>query len=315
MLVQNILGDCLTIMMWLTLVAAAAAQPADLVLRGGKIATMDVARPEARAVAVRGERIVAVGSDEEIAGHIGPKTQVIELKGRLVVPGFIEGHGHFLSLGEQKLKLDVSDAATWDEVVSRVAEAARKTPNGKWIEGRGWHQGKWRMPPEPSVQGYPVADALSRVSPDNPVVLTHGTGHMCLANSKAMELAGVTADTKSPAGGEILRDGEGKPTGVFRETAMTLIYRARDRALSKRTAKEVRDEQVVAVRLATEECLKHGVTSFQDAGSSCEDVDLFKELADRASSSCDCGSCSTTTTAFSPASSPRIGWSATATTT
>jgi predicted amidohydrolase YtcJ len=271
----------LALLLWLALAMAARAQPADIVLRGGKIVTMDATRPEAQAVAVRGERIAALGSDDEISKQIGPRTQVIELVGRLVVPGFIEGHGHFLSLGEQKLKLDVSDAATWEEVVARVAEAAKKTPPGKWIEGRGWHQGKWKVPPEPNVQGYPVVDALSRVSPDNPVVLTHGTGHMCLANAKAMELAGVTAGTKAPAGGEILRDESGKATGVFRETAMSLIYRVRDRALRERTAKEVRDEQLGAVRLATEECLKHGVTSFQDAGSSCEDVDLFKELADR----------------------------------
>ena len=260
---------------------AAHAQCADLVLRGGKVVTMDPARPEAQAVALRGERIVAVGSDEEMTKLVGAKTEVIELSGRVVVPGFIEGHGHFLSLGEQKLKLDVSNAATWEEVVARIADAAKKTPKGKWIEGRGWHQGKWKVPPEPSVQGYPVADALSRVSPEHPVVLTHGTGHMCLANAKAMELAGITADTKAPAGGEILRGATGQPTGVFRETAMNLIYRIRDQALRERKAKEVRDEQLAAIRLATEECLQHGVTSFQDAGSSCEEVDLYKELADR----------------------------------
>ena len=154
-------------------------------------------------------------------------------------------------------------------------------PKGKWIEGRGWHQGKWKVTPQPNVEGYPVADALSRVSPDHPVVLTHGTGHMCLANARAMELAGVTAATKAPAGGEILRDAKGQPTGVFRESAMDLIYRALNRALRERSADEVRREQLEAIRLATEECLKHGVTSFQDAGSSTADVDLFKELADR----------------------------------
>ncbi len=263
------------------IISSARAEPADLVLRGGKVVTMDAARPQAQAVAVRGERIVAVGSDEEMGGHVGPKTEVIELQGRLVIPGFIEGHGHFLSLGEQKLKLDVSDAESWEQVVARVADAAKKTPKGRWIVGRGWHQGKWKVSPEPNVQGYPVADALSRVSTDNPVVLTHGTGHMCLANAKAMELAGVTADTKAPSGGEILHDADGRPTGVFRESAMSLIYRVRDRALRERAAKEVRDEQLAAIQLATEECLTHGVTSFQDAGSSCADVDLFKELADR----------------------------------
>jgi predicted amidohydrolase YtcJ len=260
---------------------AHAAEPADLILRGGKVVTVDPARPTAEAVAIAGDRIVAVGTSDEIAKLAGPKTKVVDLAGKLVSPGFIEGHGHFLSLGEQKLKLDLADTTSWDDVVARVAAAAKRTPKGKWIDGRGWHQAKWKSPPEPNVEGYPVADAMSRVSPDNPVVLTHGTGHMCLANARAMELASVTADTKPPAGGEILRDAKGQATGVFRESAMGLIYRALDRAQRERSPQEVRDEQLAAVRLATEECLKHGVTSFQDAGSSTADVDLFKELADR----------------------------------
>ena len=271
-------------LIWLMVVlptVAFAADPPDLILRGGKIATMDPARPAAEAVAVAGERIVAVGSSAEIAKLAGPKSKFIDLAGKLVVPGFIEGHGHFLSLGEQKMKLDLTDTASWDAVVALVAEAAKKTPKGKWIEGRGWHQGKWKTPPEPSVEGYPVAEAMSRVSPDNPVVLTHGSGHMCLANAWAMELGGVTADTKPPSGGEILRDAKGQATGVFRESAMGLIYRALARAQRERSAEEVRNEQLTAVRLATEECLKHGVTSFQDAGSSTADVDFFRELADR----------------------------------
>jgi len=260
---------------------AAAAEPADLVLRGGKVVTMDLNRAVAEAVAITGDRIVAVDTVAAIAPRIGPTTKVLDVTGKFVMPGFIEGHGHFLSLGEQKLKLDLTDATTWEEVVAAVAKATEKTPRGKWIEGRGWHQGKWRKVPEPNVEGYPVADALSRVSPDHPVVLSHGTGHMCLANARAMELAGVTASTKPPAGGEILHDAKGQPTGVFREAAMDLIYRALGRAQRERSADEVRDEQLAAIRLATEECLKHGVTSFQDAGSSTADVDLFKELADR----------------------------------
>jgi predicted amidohydrolase YtcJ len=258
-----------------------AAEPADLVLRGGVVATLDPDRPTARAIAVRGARIVAIGSADDVASFIGPGTKVLDTTGKFVVPGFIEGHGHFFSLGEQKLKLDVSNAATWDEVVAAVAAAAKKTPPGAWIEGRGWHQGKWRSPPQPSVEGYPVADALSRAAPDHPVLLTHGTGHMCLANAKAMELAGITADTKPPAGGEILRDDRGRATGVFRESAMALIDRALSRAKRGRPAEEVRTEQLAMIRLATEECLAHGVTSFQDAGSSTAEANLLKELAER----------------------------------
>jgi hypothetical protein len=263
------------------LTLAVAAEPADLVLRGGKIVTMNEVRPVVEAVAITGNRIAGVGSAAEIAAHIGPRTKVIDTAGKFVMPGFIEGHGHFFSLGEQKMKLDLADTTSWDEVVAAVAAAAAKTPKGRWIEGRGWHQGKWKTPPQPNVEGYPLADALSRATPDHPVVLTHGTGHMCLANARAMELAGVTAATKAPAGGEILKGERGQPTGVFREAAMDLIYRALGRAQRERSPAEVRREQLEAIRLATEECLAHGVTSFQDAGSSTAEVDLLRELADR----------------------------------
>src|SRR5688572_21894715 len=149
-------------------------------------------QPVAEALAVKGDRIVALGAAAEINPHIGPSTRVIELAGRMAMPGFIEGHGHFLSLGDSKRKLDLSQAASWDEIVALVAKEASKTPPGQWIVGRGWHQGKWKMPPTPHVQGYPTHDALSRVTPNHPVLLTHGTGHMAFANAKAMELAGVT---------------------------------------------------------------------------------------------------------------------------
>ncbi|MBC8116824.1 MAG: amidohydrolase family protein, partial [Candidatus Saccharimonas sp.] len=191
----------------------AADTSASLVLRGAKVVTLDDGLPNATAVAVRDDKIVAVGSDEAIASWIGEKTRVIECGGRLVVPGFIEGHAHFTSLGDAKLKLDVSSATSWDEIVAKVAEAAKTTPRGKWIVGRGWHQGKWRAVPKANVEGYPDTVELSRAVPDHPVLLTHGTGHMVLANAKAMELAGITKDSQAPRGGEILKARDGRPIG------------------------------------------------------------------------------------------------------
>ncbi len=258
---------------------AVAAEPADLVLRGGPIVTIDGAQPEVEALAVRGAWIVAAGRAAEIEPLIGPKTRVIELAGRMAMPGFIEGHGHFLSLGDAKRKLDLSQAKSWDEIVRLVAAATEKTPKGQWIVGRGWHQGKWTAPPTPNVQGYPAHAALSRVTPDHPVLLTHGTGHMVFANAKALELAGVNKSTAEVAGGEILRDAGGQPTGVFRENAMRLVRRAYDRALRERSAEQVRAELAECARLAAEECLAHGVTSFQDAGSSLADADFLRALA------------------------------------
>jgi predicted amidohydrolase YtcJ len=256
-----------------------ADAPATLVLRGGKVVTLDDDRSAATAVAVVGDKIVAVGSDTEISRRIGDGTRVIECRGRLVVPGLIEGHAHFVSLGDSKLKLDLTGAASWAEIVARVAAAAKTTPKGKWIVGRGWHQGKWKQPPAANVEGYPDTADLSQAVPDHPVLLTHGTGHMGLGNAKAMELAGITKESQAPRGGEILRDRDGRPIGVFREAAMGPLHRAHDRALRGRSPQEVRDELLACIREASAECLRFGVTTFHDAGSPLAEVQLFRELA------------------------------------
>jgi predicted amidohydrolase YtcJ len=259
--------------------AHAAEKPADLVLLGGKIVSMDESRPQAEALAIRGDRIVAVGGTAEIERWMDDDTRVIRLEGKLAVPGFIDSHAHFISLGRSKMILDLSKAETWDQIVRLVEQAAGKTPDGRWIVGRGWHQGKWKHPPVPNVQGYPTHHRLSEAVPDHPVLLTHGTGHMCVANAKAMKLAGVDQDTQSPEGGEILRDEAGNPSGVFREESMGLIHRARRRSEAGRTAKDKAAEIDEAIRLATEECLSKGVTTFCDAGSSFAEIDHFRMLA------------------------------------
>jgi hypothetical protein len=200
---------------------------ADLVLRHGKVVTMDAARPEAEAVAVRDHLILAVGSNREIQRFIGRSTRIIDLAGNLAVPGFIEGHGHFLSLGESKETLDLTKTKSWDEIVFKVQEAVRQSQPGKWITGQGWHQEKWDKRPNPTVEGFPTHQALSAVSAQNPVLFTHASGHASVANARAMELSGVTNKTADPAGGEIVRDSRGNPTGVFRETAQALIRRNR----------------------------------------------------------------------------------------
>src|SRR5439155_12475525 len=130
------------------------------------------------------------------------------------------------------------------------------------IIGRGWHQGKWRIPPQPNVQGYPTHDRLSQLTPDHPVLLTHGTGHMTFANAKAMELAGVSGNSEEIAGGEILRDSAGKPTGAFRENASRPIHQAHARSLAGRSAEQRRADMIDEARLAAAECIRRGVTSF-----------------------------------------------------
>ena len=262
----------------LLLVAACAPQPADLVLRNGKIVTVDPERPEAQAVAISGYTIAAVGTTDEIARYVGPNTQVIDLEGRLAIPGFIEGHGHYMGLGESKMQLDLTTAKNWDDIVAMVAEAARQARPGEWIRGRGWHQEKWDRVPRPNVEGVPLHQSLDRVSPNNPVSLTHASGHAGFVNGKALELAGITRATPSPSGGEIVKDAAGNPTGLLRETAQGLVGRAMAEARAKMTPEEMEARNREVVRLAGADAVSKGVTSFHDAGESFGTVDLFKKL-------------------------------------
>jgi predicted amidohydrolase YtcJ len=255
-------------------------EPADMVLLNGKVATVDSEKPQAQAIAVRGDIIAAVGTEEEIKPYIGPNTRVIDLAGMLAIPGFIEGHGHFTSLGESKMNLDLTRAANWDEIVAMVGEAAGKAKPGEYILGRGWHQEKWNKKFSPSVEGFPVHDSLSKISPNNPVLLTHASGHATFANAKAMAMAGITRRTPNPPGGEILHDNGGNPTGVFRETASGLLRRAMNEVISRRAPEEIQAEARKVVELAIQESLSKGVTTFHDAGASFETLDLFKKLAD-----------------------------------
>jgi hypothetical protein len=251
--------------------AVAFGQPADLVLRNGKIVTMNAAQPAAQAMAVRGDRIAALGGNADAAKWIGPGTKVIDLDGMLAIPGFIEGHGHFTGIGEFRLGLDLREARTWGEIVAQVARAAKQAKPGEWIVGRGWHQSKWEHAPEPNVEGFPLHGSLDKVSPDNPVLLTHASGHAAFVNAKAMEAAGITRNTPSPRGGEILKDQQGNPTGLLREQAEELVnrvYRAPRTDLRK------------VISLAAEECLAKGITTFEDAGSPLPTVDVFRSMAE-----------------------------------
>jgi predicted amidohydrolase YtcJ len=259
---------------------APAGEAADLVLLGGVVYTMDEAQPMAEAVAVRGDRIVAVGTTADIRRHVGSGTEVIELDGLAVVPGFIEGHGHFLSLGRARMTLDLMHVRNWDEIVNMVATAASDAPADVWISGRGWHQEKWDHLPDDAVEGVPTHATLSAASPRNPVLLTHASGHASFANARALQLAGITGETPNPAGGEIVKDPEGNPTGLLRQNAQRLVSAALERANAGRTPEQVAAERRRQVELAGEEALRKGVTTFHDAGSPFRDIDFFKQLAD-----------------------------------
>jgi predicted amidohydrolase YtcJ len=262
-------------------VAAAQAQTpaATLVLRNGKIVTVDAAMPQAQAIAVTGDRITAVGTNDAIQKLIGPATQVIDLEGRLAIPGLIESHGHFMGLGQSKMTLDLMDVKYWDEIVSMVAAAAKQAKPGEWIVGRGWHQEKWSRVPKPNVEGFPFHDELSKVSPNNPVLLTHASGHASFVNAKAMELANITRATVNPAGGEILKDSTGRPIGLLRETASGLAGRALEQWRQTKTAAERDADAYRQLELAVQASLEKGVTSFHDAGEPFSSIDVIKRFA------------------------------------
>jgi predicted amidohydrolase YtcJ len=249
-----------------------SVEPVDVVLHNGKIITVDELHPEVQALGIRGDQIVVVGTNEEVDAYIGETTEVIDLEGQLAVPGFIESHGHFLGVGNAQMQLRLMDAQNWEEIVAMVAAAVEEAQPGQLIRGRGWHQEKWNPLPERNVEGFPLHDQLSEASPNNPVLLTHASGHATFANARAMEMSGITSATPDPDGGEILRDARGNPIGVFRETASRLLRGASADATPPDPRRQA--------ELAVQEVLAKGITSFQDAGSSFETVELLKNMVD-----------------------------------
>jgi len=255
-------------------------EPADLVLLNGKILTVNEEQPEAEALAARGETIVALGSSSEIRQYVGDETEVIDLEGYLAIPGFIEGHGHYYSLGASLMELELRYTNSWAEIVSLVAQAAREARPGEWIVGRGWHQDKWDRTPEPNIEGLPFHHELSAVSPNNPVFLSHTSGHGVFVNAAAMEVAGITSRSVDPPGGEIVRDDNDDPVGMLRESAAQPARDVLARYKAERSEDEIEMDMRQQVRLAAQNALENGITSFHDMGSTWEELDLLKVMAE-----------------------------------
>jgi predicted amidohydrolase YtcJ len=190
------------------------------VLYNGNIHTLDAARPRARAIAIAGNRVLALGDDAEMQGLLASRRQAIDLGGRTVVPGFTDSHLHFLSYGLSLTQIDLAEVPGLEEALSRVAARASTTPAGQWLTGRGWDHSLWEG------GAFPTREHLDRVAPDHPVLLRRKCGHASWANSRALELAGITAETPDPPGGAIDRDpASGEPTGILKETASALVSR------------------------------------------------------------------------------------------
>ena len=253
---------------------------ADMVIHNGTIYTMDDYNPIVENVVVKDGKIIHVGSTNNYKKFVGPNTEVLDLNNSTMVPGLIEGHGHFMGLGYAKMRLDLSQVKNYDELVDIVEDAVKKASPGEWILGRGWHQSKWTPAPDILVKGFQTHDKLSAISPNNPVWLTHASGHASFGNAKAMEIGGVTAETEFGFGGEVIKDLNGNPTGIFNERAQGLISRHIETSINDSDQdSDLSNDQKMPMRaleLAVNECLKNGITSFQDAGSGADAIQAFR---------------------------------------
>ncbi len=254
---------------------------ADLVLKNAQVNTINISQPNAEAIAVKEGKIIFVGSNEAVINFIGGKTEVIDCANQFLMPGFIEGHGHIHGLGSSLVNLNLQSVKNWGEIVSMIEEAVKKAKPGDWIIGRGWHQEKWNPAPTVNYMGYPYHETLDKVSPNNPVVLEHASGHSIYVNANALSLAKISSTTINPIGGEILRDGKNEIVGVLGETAQDLVNVVYEKYLQQQSEADQKKNWQQSIQLAEAECLKNGVTSFQDAGSSFRQVEWMKELANQ----------------------------------
>ncbi len=240
---------------------------ADLVITNANVRTMDKQRPKAEAVAVVGNRIVAVGSNDEIRKYAGSRTRNIDARGALVLPGFNDSHVHFLSGGFQLSSVDLRDAPTPQEFAARIRRFAERLPKGRWVTGGDWDHERWPDSP------LPTKELIDSFTPDTPVFVNRLDGHMALANSLALRLAGVTRETKDPPGGLIVRDPQtGEPTGVLKDAAMSFVF--------QKIPAPGFDEKLSAARAATEHAARLGVTSVQDMSAG-DDVGVYQTLLER----------------------------------
>jgi predicted amidohydrolase YtcJ len=240
-------------------------QPAaDLVLLNGKIWTVNRTQLEAEAVACLGNRIMGVGSNQEIRKWIGPKTRVIDLEGKRAVPGFNDAHVHFFSGGAGISSVQLRDARTPEEFRNRIRDYAAKLPKGRWILNGNWDHENW------SPARLPTRQMIDDVTPDNPVFINRLDGHMALANSLALKLAGVTRATADPPGGTIVRESNGDPAGVLKDAAMNFV--------SKVIPNPGDDEIADAIRAAMRYAAENGVTSVQDMSASPDVLAVYQKL-------------------------------------
>ena len=250
------------------LFGAAQSRPAaDLIIRNAKIWTVDKNHPMAQAVAVLGDRIVAVGSNDEIEAWHGAHTNIVDASGKLLLPGFNDSHVHFVDGGLSLDSVQLNDATSAAEFARRIGEQAKKTPKGEWITSGDWDETKWT----PAIM--PTKELIDPLTPDTPVFVSRYDGHMALANSVTLRLAGITAQTPDPPGGVIVRDAQGNPTGALKDAAMDYVFKIAP-PLSH-------DARLRAVKRALAHAASLGVTSVQHMNPEYADIAVYSELLER----------------------------------
>jgi len=257
----------LSLLMLVGLASAQSQPAADLVISNAKVWTVDASHPEAEAVAILGDRIVAVGSNQDVSAWRGPKTQVIDAGGKLLLPGFNDAHVHFVDGGVSLDAVQLNDAATPQEFARRIAEQAKKLGKGEWILSGEWDETKWNPP------NLPTKELVDRLTPDTPVLVTRYDGHESLANSLVLKLAGITAKTPDPPGGVIVRDAQGNPTGIVKDAAQDLVFKV--------VPPLTHDQRVKVIKRAMAHAASLGVTSVQHMNSDYADIAVYSELHQR----------------------------------
>ncbi|MBK8669063.1 MAG: amidohydrolase [Saprospiraceae bacterium] len=252
---------------------------ADLVIKNANIYAVD-SNYVGDAIAIKEGLIMRIGPWSEIVSITDENSKIIDAGQNFVMPGFIEGHGHFSGLGYSLINLNFLKSRSWEDIVRLVADKAKTLKKDEWIIGRGWHQEKWDSIPLQNMYNYPFHYSLSSVSVDNPVILYHASGHSLFANKKAMDLAGINRETANPVGGEIVRDKAGDAIGVFEERAMGVFSQKYKEYMDSMDQAKTDSIWYRAIELAEDECLSKGITSFQDAGSRFDELDKYEKLAE-----------------------------------
>jgi predicted amidohydrolase YtcJ len=265
-----------TILFFVTACSNPKKEFATMLIYGGTIYTVDSTQTMVEAVATKNNTIIFSGSLVEAEKYKNDQTELIDLEGKTMTPGLIEGHGHFMGLGYNELNLDLMNTNSYQDIIDAVKERVKIAKPGEWIVGRGWHQSKWDSLPEDMVKGFQTHHLLSEASPENPVYLSHASGHAGFANAKAMDIAGLQnlanegIKNYDIEGGEVIVDAFGRPTGIFNERAQSLIR--------KHIPKKTPETDAQAFKLAVEACHKNGITSFHDAGIPRETIALYEQM-------------------------------------